>query len=239
MNNLHTHIGIIMDGNRRWAKAKGLPTLLGHKKGYEKMKQVMQWILDRGVPILTVYAFSTENWNRSKEEVAYLMRLIKLALTKDLNDLHAKGVRVRVIGKKDELAPALQKAIHAAEEKTKDNTKGTLNIAINYGGRQEIVEAVKQIIIFLCHPERVKRVEGSLQAALIEKLISQHLYTAGIPDPDLIIRTSGEQRLSNFLMWQSVYSELYFTPTLWPAFTEQDLDVALAWYTARTRNFGK
>lgn len=163
MHNLPHHIGIIMDGNRRWARSQGLPTLLGHKKGYEKMKEVMQWLVDRDVPILTVYAFSTENWNRSKEEVGYLMRLMKLALTKDLNELHAKGIRVRVIGKKDALAPALQKAIHEAEEKTKHNKKGTLNIAINYGGRLEIVEAVKAILASVCHPEQS---EGSLQHAL-------------------------------------------------------------------------
>lgn len=229
MNNLPQHIGIIMDGNRRWARSQGLPTLLGHKKGYEKMKDVIQWLIDRGVPILTVYAFSTENWNRSKEEVSYLMRLIKLALTKDLNELHTKGIRVRVIGKKEELAPVLQKAIATAEEKTKRNTKGTLNVAINYGGRLEIVEAVKAVIAS----------QPKADEAISEELISQHLYTAGIPDPDLIIRTSGEQRLSNFLMWQSAYSELYFTPVYWPAFSEKDLDIALEWYNARKRNFGK
>lgn len=158
--NLPHHIGIIMDGNRRWAREQGLPTLLGHKKGYEKMKDMVQWMLDRGVLILTVYAFSTENWNRSKQEVAYLMRLLKFALTKDLNELHKKGIRVRIIGKRDELAPALQKAIHEAEEKTQHNTKGTLNVAINYGGRLEIAEAVKKILPFLCHPERS---EGSLK----------------------------------------------------------------------------
>lgn len=227
MTNIPKHIGFIMDGNRRWARAKGLPTLHGHKKGYDVMMKVGDWCLDKGVKILTVYAFSTENWDRSKKEIAYLMRLLKMALTKDINKLHKKNIKVRVIGRIGDLQKELQKAIIEAMELTKNNTRGILNIAINYGGRPEIVDAVKKIIKKKTAPEKVT-----------ERVIEENLYTAGTPDPDLIIRTSGEMRLSNFLTWQSAYSELLFIKKCWPDFAEKDLDEAIEEYSRRTRRFG-
>lgn len=221
------HIGIIMDGNRRWAKKRGLPTLLGHKKGYEIAMKVGEWCLNRGVKILTIYAFSTENWNRSKKEVSYLMMLLKNALTKEVEKLHNKGIQIRVIGIRKGLAKDILEAIKNATERTKNNTRGILNIAINYGGRIEIVEAVKKIV--------QKRY---LSSQITENLISENIFTAGLPDPDLIIRTSGEQRLSGFLTWQSVYSELLFITKHWPEFTEKDIDYAIEEFSRRNRRFG-
>jgi undecaprenyl diphosphate synthase len=221
------HLGIIMDGNRRWATRRGLPTLEGHRQGYEKFKQVGDWCLERGIEILTVYAFSTENWNRSKKEVDYLMRLLSLALGKEVNDLHRKNIRISVIGRVRELPKHLQKRIADAMELTKHNTRGTLQLAVNYGGRAEIVDAMKKVV------------KTALDVSKItEQSISEAMYTAHQPDPDMIIRTSGEQRLSGFLAWQGVYSELYFTLKLWPDFKESDLDAALTEYKRRQRRFG-
>ncbi|MFA5070603.1 MAG: isoprenyl transferase [Patescibacteria group bacterium] len=221
------HLGIIMDGNRRWARARGLPTLYGHKKGYDKIMKMGDLCLKKGIKILTVYAFSTENWNRSKKEVAYLMRLLKHGLTTDIRSLHKKNVKVQVIGRIKELSKDLQKAIGETMALTKNNTRGILNIAINYGGRPEIIDAVKKIVAKKINPVKIT-----------EKLVAENLYTAGMPDPDLIIRTSGEMRLSNFLTWQSSYSELYFIKKHWPDFSEKDLDEAIAEYSRRQRRFG-
>ncbi len=221
------HLGIIMDGNRRWAKRRGLPTLEGHRRGYDVVMKLGDWCLDRGVEILTVYAFSAENWNRSKKEVGYLMRLLSLALTQEVAGLHKKNIRIQVIGRLKELPAHLQKHITDAMELTKNNTRGTLQLAINYGGRGEIVDAVKQIVR-----------EGKQASKITEQSISEKLYTAGQPDPDMIIRTSGEQRLSGFLAWQSVYSELLFIEKNWPDFTERDLDAALSEFARRQRRFG-
>lgn len=221
------HIGIIMDGNRRWARSRGLPTLLGHRKGYQIAMKVGEWCLDRGVKILTIYAFSTENWNRAKKEVSYLMQLLKLALTDEIENLHKKGIQVRVIGIKKGLSKDIQEAIKTAMDKTKNNTRGILNIALNYGGRVEIVEAVKKIMQQKYKPAQVT-----------ENLISRNIFTADLPDPDLIIRTSGEQRLSGFLTWQSVYSELLFVDKHWPAFTEKDIDYAIEEFARRNRRYG-
>lgn len=226
MSNIQ-HLAIIMDGNRRWAKEKGLPPLEGHRRGYNKLKQVGEWCLARGIKFFTVYAFSTENWNRTKKEVNYLMRLLEIGLTKELSFFMERGIRIRVIGRRQELPERLQKAIIKAEEATENNNKGTLNLAINYGGRPEIVEAVKKIIKKKINPSKIT-----------DKLISENIWTAGQPDPDLIIRTSGEQRLSGFLTWQSVYSELYFVKCHWPAFSEKDLDKAIDDYNNRHRRFG-
>jgi undecaprenyl diphosphate synthase len=229
--NIPQHIGIIMDGNRRWAKRKGLPTLKGHEKGYEMLKKVGEWCLDRGVKFLTVFAFSTENWNRSPEEVDYLMKLLKKALKDEVKEMHKKGFRINVIGRMKDLSKDLQQAVKDAVELTKDNKKGTINIALNYGGRAEIVDMAKAIV--------KAAIQGHLSPRRItEKLITNYLYTKGIPDPDLIIRTSGEQRLSGFLPWQSSYAELYFTPTCWPDFSEKELDKAIDWYLHRERRFG-
>lgn len=216
-----------MDGNRRWAKRRGLPSLAGHKRGYEVFKQAGEWCLDRGIDFLTVFAFSTENWNRSKKEVDYLMRLLTLALSKEVDDLHRKNIRISVIGRIHELPKRLQQHIASAMALTKNNTRGTLQLAINYGGRAEIVDAVRKVY---------KTAKSA--SAITEASISAALYTANQPEPEMIIRTSGEQRLSGFLAWQSVYSELYFLKKNWPDFSERDLDAALLEYKHRQRRFG-
>ncbi len=217
-----------MDGNRRWAKKRGLPTLAGHRQGYKVVKKMGDWCLDRGIEILTIYAFSTENWNRSKREVGYLFDLLLMALMKEVNGLHNKNIRITVIGRVHELPKRLQQHIAKAMDLTKDNTRGTLQLAINYGGRAEIVDAVK----------KVYRIAKSA-SAITEESISAALYTAHQPEPDMIIRTSGEQRLSGFLAWQGVYSELYFLNKNWPDFTARDLDEALLEYKRRQRRFGR
>ena len=219
------HIAIIMDGNRRWAKNKGLPTYQGHKKGYEKLKEVGQWMLDRKVKILTVYAFSTENWKRSEKEVDYLMDLFRKALTDEVQEFHKQGFKMQIFGQIEGLAIDLQKMTKDATELTKNNKKGILNLCINYGGRTEIVDAVNKAL-----DKGAKKIN--------EKAIENNLYSAGLPAPDLIIRTSGEQRLSNFLTWQSCYSELYFIQNHWPDFSEKDLDKAIDWYFGRDRRYG-
>ena len=217
-----------MDGNRRWARAKGLPTLEGHRRGYDKVKKVGRWCKDRGVKILTVWAFSTENWKRSEEEVNYLMNLLKFAMSKgEIDQLHKDGIKVQVIGQKERLSEGLQKLIIEAEERTKDNKEGVLNLAISYGGRADILQAIKNIIN--------KNISADQVA---EETVRQNLWTAGMPDPDLIIRTSGELRTSGFLTWQSAYSELHFCNNHWPDFSEKDLDEALADYARRQRRFG-
>lgn len=221
------HLAFIMDGNRRWARSRGLPTFEGHRRGYLRMKKVGDWCLERGIKIMTVYAFSTENWKRSKKEVNYLMKLLEDALSKELPEFMEKNIQLRIIGKKNDLPKGLQEAIKNAEKQTKNNTKGILNIAINYGGRQEIVEATKKIVKAKLPPSKIN-----------EKLFSEHVWTAGQPDPDLVIRTSGEQRISGFLAWQAVYSELYFCKKHWPAFSEKDLDEAINEFNRRNRRFG-
>jgi len=227
--NIPYHLGIIMDGNRRWAKSKGLPTLEGHRRGYQKVKEVGRWCKKKGIKVLTVWAFSTENWNRSEKEVNYLMKLLERALSKkEIAWLNKDGIRLRVIGQKERLNKNLQIAIEKAEETTKNNKEGILNLAISYGGRPEIVETIKKIIKKKVSLDKIN-----------EDLINQNLWTAGLPDPDLIIRTSGELRLSGFLIWQSVYSELFFLKKHWPDFTEKDLDIILADYAQRQRRFGR
>jgi undecaprenyl diphosphate synthase len=221
------HIAFIMDGNRRWAKKRGLPSLEGHRRGYNKMKEVGQWCIDRGIKHMTVYAFSTENWKRSKKEVDYLMNLLEKALTSEIPEFMKKGIRLRVVGSKKGLSKNIIKAIENAEKETAKNSKGTLNIAINYGGRLEIVEAVQNIIKQKKSPK-----------AITEDLISKNIYTAGQPDPDIVVRTSGEHRLSGFLTWQSVYSELFFIKPHWPGFKEKDLDKVIDEYNNRNRRFG-
>jgi undecaprenyl diphosphate synthase len=223
------HVGIIIDGNRRWARERGLPTLEGHRRGLDKLKKVGEWALKRGIKILTVYCFSTENWNRSKVEVSYLMWLFSQSLgKKTINGYHKKGIKIQIIGQKERLSKSLQKKIKKAEELTKNNKKGILNLAISYGGRPEIVQAIKKII--------EKKTPAN---KITEDLINQNLWTMDLPYPDLIIRTGGEMRLSNFLTWQLAYSELYFTKKYWPAITEEDLDKALTDYSRRQRRFGK
>lgn len=223
------HLGIIIDGNRRWAEERGLPALEGHRKGLDKVKKIGEFCRKRGIKVLTIYAFSTENWNRSRVEVNYLMKLFgKSVSKKNIKELHKKGIKFQLIGQKERLPQALQKKIKEAENLTKNNKEGVLNLAISYGGRPEILRAIKNII--------KKKIPGS---KITEDLINQNLLTAGLPYPDFVIRTGGEQRLSNFLTWQSAYSELYFTKKYWPEFTEKDLDEALADYSGRQRRFGR
>lgn len=219
------HLGVIIDGNRRWAKERGLPTFEGHRRGLKKIKEVIKWYKDRGVKILTFFVFSTENWKRSKTEVGYLMKLTEEMIKKYANEVYRKGIKVRIIGQKEKLPKSLQKAIKNTEELTKNNKEMTVNFALSYGGRLEITEALKNIIKKKIPPEKIT-----------EEVISENLWTS---DLDLLIRTGKEQRLSNFLIWQVAYSELYFIKKYWPEFTEKDLDKALLDYTHRQRRFGK
>lgn len=221
------HLAIIMDGNRRWAKDRGLPSLEGHRKGYDKLKEVGEWCIEKGITTLTVYAFSTENWNRSEEEVNYLMDLLHNALTKEIGEFDKRGIKLKIIGSRERLAEKMVQAIDEAEAKTKDNTKGTLNLCINYGGRLEIVDAVKKLINQGIKPEDIN-----------EQAISNNLWLAGQSNPDLIIRTSGEQRLSGFLTWESVYSEFLFIDKHWPDFDQADLVAAIDDFNSRQRRFG-
>ena len=222
------HIGFIMDGNRRWARGRGLPTFEGHRHGYEKMKEVGRWCLERGVENITVFAFSTENWRRSEEEVNYLMRLINRVLTTDIDEFNRLGLRLKIIGRRDGLSNEIQRAAEAAEQCTVSNIKGTLYVALNYGGRAEIIDAAKAILRAKVPPDDVD-----------EASFAKFLYAPEAPDLDLIIRTSGEQRLSGFMLWHSVYSELYFITKHWPEFSAEDLDSALALYQDRHRRFGQ
>lgn len=227
-NNVPEHIAIIMDGNRRWAKKRGLPSIEGHRAGYEQFKKISERCRELGVKILTVYAFSTENWKRGKEEVSYLMKLLEAALKKERGSFIKQGIRLNVLGRIEKLPDSLRKLVCEVMEETKNNKEGILNLALSYGGRDEIIEAVKKIIAEKIRPEDVN-----------EEIFSKYLHTAGQPDPALLIRTSGEQRLSGFLPWQSVYSELYFSPKLWPEFTENDLEEAIKEYQERQRRFGQ
>ncbi len=222
------HLGIILDGNRTWARGRGLPTLEGHRRGYDRLKEFGDWCIARGIPMVTAFAFSTENWNRAPEEVAYLMELLERALSREVDEFDKRGVRLRVIGRREGLPTAIVRAAAAAEERTKNNGKMTLQLAINYGGRPEIVDAAKRALAAGLTPE-----------TLTEEAFTRFLYAPETPDPDLIIRTAGHRRLSGFLLWEAAYSELHFTKTLWPDFSEVDLDAALADYAGRVRKFGK
>ncbi|QGG48205.1 isoprenyl transferase [Heliorestis convoluta] len=222
------HIAIIMDGNGRWANRRGLPRAAGHRAGVESLRRVLEACEDLRIPVLTVYAFSTENWKRPADEVNALMDLLVEYLQRELNDLHQKGVRISTIGLISELPEAPRRELEKAIQKTAKNDKMILNVALNYGGRLEIVEAVKRIA------EEIS--QGRMTTAEInEKLFGQYLYTAGIPDPDLLIRPSGELRLSNFLLWQSAYTEIWVTPTLWPDFGRIELMQAIIDFQKRDR----
>lgn len=226
MTNIPQSIGIIMDGNRRWAKAKGLPTFEGHRVGYEKLREVVRWCKEHGVRYLTVYAFSTENWNRSVEEVGYLMNLFRTVIGKMVKEAQDEDARLVFLGERDRLDEDIRIAIEDAEKVTRSGSSFTLGIALSYGGRAEILDAIHRI-----PSEKLKTIN--------EEELSALLWTKEIPDPDLLIRTSGEERLSNFLPWQSVYSELFFTKTLWPDFTREEFDRILAEYAERDRRRGK
>jgi undecaprenyl diphosphate synthase len=225
------HVAIIMDGNGRWAKARGLPRVAGHRAGVEALRKAVRAAADLGIGWLTVYAFSSENWSRPKSEVSDLMGLLKLFIRRDLADLHQSGVKVKVIGEREGLSRDIAALLEEAEALTANNRALNLVIAFNYGGRDEIVRAARRIA------EATAR--GDLQSdALTPETFAGFLDTAGIPDPDLVIRTSGEQRMSNFLPWQAAYSELVFLSCYWPDFTREHLADALRQYAARERRFG-
>lgn len=229
--NMPRHIAIILDGNRRWAKSKGLPVALGHKHGAETIEKIVRYANKIGIEYITVYAFSTENWRRAEEEVKSLMILFQSYLDKYAKIADSENIKVQFLGDLTAFAPKMQKSIQNCIEKTKLNTGVTFNIALNYGGRLEIVNAIKQIA-------RKVRDGKILIEEINEETVSGNLYTKGMPDPDLLIRTSGEMRTSNFLPWQLVYSEFLFVEKNWPDFTEEDLDNAIIEYQKRTRKFG-
>ena len=222
------HIAIIMDGNRRWAKEKFLPSMMGHKKGVEALKKTTRACDDFGIKYLTLYAFSTENWNRKKEEVDFLMDLLASTLLSELDELNQNNVKMNFIGNLSVLNQNLQNIIEQSKEKTKNNTGVVLTVAINYGARDEIVHAVQKIVE-----------SGVPYSEITEETIKKYLYTSNLPDPDLLIRTSGEKRISNYLLWQIAYSEIYVTDTYWPDFDENCLDMAINEFYNRQRRFGK
>lgn len=222
------HIVLFPDGNRRWAKQKGVVSLDGHMQGYNNLLDFSEWCKNRGVKVLTAFGFSTENWNRTEKEVNYLMKLFEKGLSDSQERFQKDQARVKIIGERKKLPKSLQKIIQKVEETTKDNKNFYLNLAVNYGGKWDIIQAIKNIIQDKIPIEKID-----------EKLFENYLSTTGLPNPDLIIRAGGEMRLSNFVLWQAAYSELYFSPKLWPDFTEQDLDQALAEFDRRQRRFGK
>ena len=221
------HIAIIMDGNRRWAKDKCLPSAAGHKKGVDALKKTLKACHEFGIKYLTVYAFSTENWNRKPEEVSFLMDLLAHTIKSELKELNSNGVVIKFIGDTSVLNDKLQKILHDAEETTKNNTGVNLQIAFNYGARAEIVKAVKEIIS-----------EGIDKENITEDTVAKHLYTSNIPDPDLLIRTGGELRVSNYLLWQIAYSEFIIIPDYWPDFNKQKLAECIKEFNNRNRRFG-
>jgi len=228
MNAFPNHIAIIMDGNGRWAQRHRLPRLEGHRAGIKAARRTVEYLAERGLRFLTLFAFSTENWSRPRREVRGLLHLLEEALDRELRNLEARGVRLRHLGKLDGVPRRLQRKIHQALELTADNRGMTLCLAFNYGGRAEILEATRRIVKDGVRPEEIS-----------EDLFGRYLYTAGLPEVDLVIRTSGELRLSNFLLWQTAYSEFYFTPTLWPDFGAEDIERALLSFSQRERRFGR
>jgi len=225
--NLPQHVAIIMDGNGRWAHERGLSRQAGHRAGTENIRRAIETLARYQVPILTLYAFSTENWSRPKREVQALIRLIGHFIDRELKALHENGVRLRHLGNLEPLSPELRRRVEQAIEQTKDNDGITVNVAFNYGGRAEIIDAVQRIVRDGVPVERID-----------EALFSSYLSTAGLPDADLIIRTAGEMRLSNFLLWQSAYAEYYATPTYWPDFGAEEIERALIAFSQRQRRFG-
>lgn len=221
------HVGVIMDGNGRWARRRGLPRIAGHRAGTENLRRVLRAAVEFGIQYLTIYAFSTENWGRPESEVQALLSILERVIDREVPKLHEQGVRLCHLGRLERIPAKLEKRVREAIELTKDNDRLVLNVAFNYGGRAEIVDAVRQIIA-----------DGILSGDVNADRIDEYLYTAGQPDPDLIIRTSGEMRLSNFLIWQAAYAEFYTTPTLWPDFDKEELYEALQDFDQRERRFG-
>ena len=221
------HVAIIMDGNGRWAQQRGLSRQAGHRAGTENIRRIIETFGECGVKVLTLYAFSTENWGRPKAEVRALMRLLGRVLNREIRTLHEHGVRLVHLGRLDALDPDIRRKVEDAIELTRDNDQMTVAVAFNYGGRAEILDAVRRMLEDHVRPDEVD-----------EALFGSYLYTAGLPDPDLIIRTAGEMRLSNFLLWQSAYAEYYSTPTYWPDFDDREIALALEAYSQRQRRFG-
>ena len=230
--NIPQHIAIIMDGNGRWAKQKGLPRAAGHKEGVSSLKEVLKACAEVGVKFLTVYAFSTENWGRPKTEVDFLMALFSQTIDRQVKELMESKVRIRFLGRLDDFSPKLKKKMREAMEKTKGNARISLNVMVNYGGRAEIVDAANEIV-------REKQGEAGRSRDVTEEELSKHLYTKDLPDPDLLIRTASEMRVSNFMLWQIAYAEIYVTPVLWPDFRRGQLIAAIEEYQKRERRFGK
>ncbi len=222
------HVAIIMDGNGRWAAKRGLPRLAGHRAGTENLRRIIRASVEFGVKYLTIYAFSTENWSRPQDEISGLLSILEDVIDRELKELHQEGVQLRHIGHLDRLPPSLQEKVLDAVELTRNNDRLVLNVAFNYGGKDEIICAIKDIIR-----------EGVKAEEVTPELVSQHLFTSGLPDPDMVIRTSGELRVSNFLIWQSAYSEWYFTPTYWPDFDREEYRKALVEYGHRDRRYGR
>jgi undecaprenyl diphosphate synthase len=222
------HIAIIMDGNGRWALARGLPRMAGHRAGTENLRRVIEACIEFGIQYLTIYAFSTENWGRPEEEVQGLMEIFEDVIDRELQELHDQGVQVRHIGRLDRLSPTFREKVLHAIEFTRDNKRLVLNVAFNYGGRDEIVNVIQRMIA-----------DGVTAEEVNAEMVNQYLFTAGVPDPDLIIRTSGELRGSNFLIWQGAYSEWYFPPVYWPDFDKEQLQLALEEFRHRERRYGR
>ncbi len=221
------HVGIIMDGNGRWARGRNRPHSFGHRAGVRAMKRVMYACEEMGIKVLSVYAFSTENWARPRAEVRALMRLFHEAIQRELDELDERGIRLVVSGRREELSDRMRQRIDAAEARTAANSHGVLNVCLNYGGRAEVVDAVRRLVA-----------DGVPAAEVDEAAMAARLYHPELPEPDLIIRTAGEKRMSNFLLWQSAYSELYLTDTLWPDFDRANLELAVADYAGRVRRYG-
>lgn len=221
------HVGLILDGNRRWAKDKGLPTLEGHREGSENLKRIVRHAFGQGVEYVSAFTFSTENWNRTKEEIDYLMNLAMKIAVKDSKEMIKENIKIVVMGIEDKVPPKLVKAWRDAEEDSKNNTGGTLALCFNYGGTRELVDATRAIIA-----------EGTKPEDVDDDTIAQHLYHPEVPDIDLMIRTSGEMRISNFMLWRVRYAELYFSDKHWPAFSKEDFDMALKEFARRNRRFG-
>jgi undecaprenyl diphosphate synthase len=228
LDRVPVHVAIIMDGNGRWAKARGLPRIMGHRQGVENIRRILNAAAEFGIKYLTIYAFSTENWSRPMDEVRGLMTILEQTIQRETPELHKNGVRIRHIGRTEGLSPHLQKLIADAVQLTAKNERLTLNVAFNYGGRAEIVDAVKRIVT-----------DGIPADSISEELFTRYLYTSDTPDPDLVIRTAGEMRLSNYLLWQAAYAEYYATPKYWPDFDQAELYRALETYSGRERRYGK
>jgi undecaprenyl diphosphate synthase len=221
------HVGIIMDGNGRWAQVRGLPRSAGHRAGTDNLRRVLRAAVEFGIPVLTIYAFSTENWGRPESEVKVLLSIFERMIDRELSELHEEGVQLRHVGRLERISPTLRQKVLDAIKLTEKNQRLILNVAFDYGGRDELVHAIRRIVT-----------DGVPAEQVDEPLVSRYLCTAGLPDPDLIIRTSGEMRISNFLIWQGAYAEFYVTPSLWPDFDKDELYKALERYNQRERRFG-